>query len=179
MTRRLGGALLWTLVPVLIVFAATACSRGSSVSPVSSSAVSLAPSPAGDTLARTDPAVWAAVRFEQTRCSWDWRRPLTAYVAAQQPLATPQYRGQLAAEIDAVSWLGEVVAARQQVTCTVSAPHRLVGAPSTATSVYVRMSVTEQVTSTLGSFTGGGRTASWLVRRINGRWLVAGTFTGG
>jgi hypothetical protein len=182
MTRGLHGALIWTLVLVLIVLAMTGCTRSEAASSLSTSAttsVPLAPSPASNALARTDPAVWAAVRFEQAHCSWDWRQPRVAYVAAQQALATPRYGTQLATQADPVAWRNEVVADRQQVTCTVSAPHRLVGAPSTATSVYVRMSVAEQVSSTMGGFDGGDSIASWQVQRVASRWLVTGTFTGG
>lgn len=78
-----------------------------------------------------------------------------------------------------MSWRTEVVAGQQIVACTISSAHRLIGAPSTSTSVYTRMSVTEQVTSTMGSFTGGHRIVSWLVQRVQGHWLVAGTFDGG
>ena len=182
MTHRLSGALIWTLVLVLIVLAVAGCSRREETSPPPSPpapAVSLAPSAAGTALARTDPAVWAAVRFEQAHCSWDWRRPLAGYVAAQQELATARYGQQLAVAADPVSWRHEVLADHQQVSCTVSAAHRLVGAASTSTRVYVRMSVAEQITSTMGSFAGGDSIASWLVQRVAGRWLVAGTFTGG
>lgn len=179
--HRLVAALLWTLVLVLLVLPLAGCARstGSSTSPSSPPAVTLAPSAAVTGLARTDPAVWAAVRFEQAHCSWDWRRPLRAYVATQQALAAPIYGQQIAATADAVSWRHEVVAGRQQVTCTVSEAHRLVGAPSTSSTVYVRMSVAEQVTSTMGDFAGGDKIASWLVQRVGGRWLVAGTFDGG
>ena len=181
MTHRLTAALLWTLVLVLLVLPMAGCSRssGSPTAPSAPPAVTLAPPPVGTRLARIDPAVWAAARFEQAHCSWDWRRPLAAYVAAQQALATPAYGKLLAAAADPASWHDEVVAGKQQVTCTVSAPHRLVGAPSTSTSVYVRMSVAEHVTSMMGSFDGGARIASWLVQRVDGRWLVAGTFDGG
>ena len=182
-THRLSGALIWTLVLVLIVLAAAGCTGSDETSTTPSPpapAVSPAPSAAGTALARTDDlAVWAAVRFEQAHCSWDWRRPLAGYVAAQQELATARYGQQLAAGADPVSWRHEVLSDRQQVSCTVSAAHRLAGAASTSTRVYVRMSVAEQITSTMGSFAGGDRIASWLVQRVAGRWLVAGTFTGG
>jgi hypothetical protein len=181
MTRRLTAALLWTLVLVLLVLPIAGCSRSSSSSPVPSAspAVTLPPSPVSTDLARTDPAAWAAARFEQARCSWDWHRPRAAYVAAQQALATPGYGKKLAATADPTSWREEVVAGKQEVTCTVGAPHRLVGAPVTSTSVYVRMSVAEHVTSMMGSFDTGARIASWVVQRVDGRWMVAGTFDGG
>ena len=179
MTHRLSGALIWTLVLVLIVLAVAGCSRRDETSTTPSPpAPAVSPTPAS-VVARTDPAVWAAVRFEQAHCSWDWRRPLAGYVAAQQALATARYGQQLAVAADPVSWRHEVLADRQQVNCTVSAAHRLVGAASTSTSVYVRMSVAEQITSTMGSFAGGDSIASWLVQRVAGQWLVAGTFTGG
>jgi hypothetical protein len=181
MTRRLSDALVWTLVLVLIVLAMTGCARSgaTSTSTLSTSAAAPAPEPTSTEPASTDPAVWAAVRFGQAQCSWDWRRPRLVYVAALQALATPSYGAQLASQVDPVAWQREVVAGRQQVSCTVSAPRRLLGAPSTAASVYVRMSVTEQVSSALGTFVGGDRIASWLVQRVAGRWLVAGTFSGG
>jgi hypothetical protein len=181
MTQRIGAAVIWALVLVLVVFPLAGCPRSQTTSTTSSrsSAVSLAPSPAADSLARTDPAVWAAVRFEQAHCSWDWRRPLQTYIAAQQALATLGYGRQLAAAADPASWQQEVVVGKQQVRCTVSAPTRLGGAPSTSTSVYVRMSVHEHVTSTMGSFDGGARIASWFVSLVDGRWLVAGAFIGG
>ena len=181
-THRLSGALIWTLVLVLIVLAVAGCSRRDETSTTPSPAapaVSPAPTAVGNDPVRADRAVWAAVRFEHAHCSWDWRRPLAGYVAAQQALATPAYGEQLAAAADPVSWRHEVLADHQQVSCTVSAAHRLAGAPSTSTTVYVRMSVAEQITSTMGSFAGGDSIASWLVQRVAGRWLVAGTFTGG
>ncbi len=178
---RVLAALVWTLVFIVLALPLAGCARsaGSSTSTSSPPAVTLAPSAAASGLARTDPAVWAAVRFEQAHCSWDWRRPLGVYVAAQQQLATPAYGQQIAATADPVSWRQEVVVGQQQVTCTVSQAHRLVGAPSTSSTVYVRMSVAEQVTSTLGDFAGGDKITSWLVQRVAGRWLVAGTFDGG
>lgn len=178
---RVVAALVWTLVIVVLVLPLAGCARSAApaTSPSSPPAVTLAPSAAATGLASTDPAVWAAVRFEQAHCSWDWRRPLVSYVAAQQQLATAAYGQHVAAIADPVSWRQEVVAGRQQVTCTVSAAHRLVGAPSTSSTVYVRMSVAEQVTSTMGDFAGGDKIASWLVQRVDGRWLVAGTFDGG
>lgn len=181
MTHRVTNSMLWWLLLVLIVLAMTGCSASStsSATPSSPAAVTLAPAPASGGLARTDPAVWAAVRFEQVHCAWDWRHPLADYVTAQQALATPAYGKQLAAGADPTSWRKEVVAGQQQVTCTVSTPHRLVGAPSTSTSVYVRMSVDEQITSTMGSFDGGQSIASWRVQNTAGLWLVAGPFQGG
>ena len=65
------------------------------------------------------------------------------------------------------------------MTCVVSGAARFADAPTTATAVYVRMTVNSEITSTLGTFAGGQRTASWLVRRVGGRWLVAGSFEGG
>lgn len=182
MTHRLTNSMLWWLLLALLVLAMTGCSASATSSATPSSpppVVTLAPAPAGAGLARTDPAVWAAVRFEQVHCTWDWRHPLAAYVTAQQSLATPAYGKQLAAAADPTSWRKEVVAGQQQVTCTVSRPHRLVGAPSTSTSVYVRMSVNEQITSTMGSFDGGQSIVSWRVANIAGQWLVAGPFQGG
>lgn len=181
MTHRLAGSLLWPLLIALLVLAMTGCSRvpTSSTSSSAPPAVTLAPSPASARLAQTDPAVWAAVLFERAHCAWDWRRPLTAYIAAQQALAIPAYGNQLAARTDPVSWRREVVAGRQQVTCTVSRAQRLVGAPSTSTTVYVRMSVEEQVTSAMGSFDGGPKLAAWRVELVDRHWLVAGSFEGG
>src|SRR4051794_34182679 len=136
MTQRIGAAVIWALILVLVVLPMAGCSRSQTTSRTStrSSAVSLAPSPAADSLAHTDPAVWAAVRFEQAHCSWDWRRRLQTYIAAQQALASAVYGHQLAAAADPASWRQEVVAGRQQVRCTVSAPTRLGDAPSTSTS---------------------------------------------
>ena len=51
--------------------------------------------------------------------------------------------------------------------------------PATAAAVYVRITVDSEITSTLGTFAGSQRIASWLVRRAGGRWLVAGSFEGG
>ncbi len=182
MTHRISAAVIWALVLLVVLLPLAGCSRSQTTSTTSttrSSAVSLAASPAADSLARTDPAVWAAVRFEQAHCSWDWRQPRQTYIAAQQALATAAYGRQLAADADPASWRQEVVAGKQQVRCTVTAPTRLGGAPSTSTSVYVRMSVREHVTSTMGSFDGGDKIASWLVSLVDGHWLVAGTFAGG
>ncbi len=183
MTRRLhvhrrGDALVWTLLLLLIFLVVTGCarSRATSTAPAAASTSTVTPAP---TPASIDPAVWAAVRFQQAQCSWDWRRPRLVYVTALQALASPPYATQLAARVDPVAWQREVVAGRQQVSCTVTAPHRLLGAPSTPAIVYVRMSVAEQVSSTMGTFDGGNRIVSWLVQHIAGRWLVAGTFSGG
>jgi hypothetical protein len=181
MTHRLAGALVWTIVLMLLTVALTGCSRSGAASPATTPSLSpsLAPAPVSSTLARTDPAVWAAVRFEQAYCGWDWRRPQATYVAQQQQLATPQFGVQLAADADPVSWREEVVAEQQQVTCTISQAERLVGAPSTDIAVYVRMNVEEQVNSTMGSFDAGQKLASWRVQRSGGQWLVAGSFEGG
>jgi hypothetical protein len=181
MTHRLASTLMWALVLMLIAAALTGCSRAGSSSPTSSvpAVPSLAPTPADTALAHTDPAVWAAVRFEQAYCSWDWRRPQASYVAEQQELTTPEFATQLAAAADPVSWRDEVVAEHQQVTCTASDAQRLVGAPTSATTVYVRMDVDEQVSSTMGSFDAGQKVASWRVERSGGQWLVAGSFEGG
>jgi hypothetical protein len=181
MTQRLASTLTWALVLMLIAVALTGCSRAASSSsaPSAPAAVSLAPTPANSALAHTDPAVWAAVRFEQAYCTWDWRQPQASYVAGQRQLATPEFGTQLASAADPVSWREEVVADHQQVTCTVSQAQRLVGAPTTATAVYVRMSVDEQVSSTMGSFDAGQKVASWRVERRGGQWLVAGSFEGG
>jgi len=181
MTHRLAGALAWTIVLMLLAAALTGCSHGSDTSPVVAPSLSpsLAPTPVSSPLARSDPAVWAAVRFEQAYCAWDWRRPQASYVNQQQQLATPQFGVQLAADADPVSWREEVVAEQQQVTCTITQAQRLVGAPSTATAVYVRMNVDEHVNSTMGSFDAGQKLASWRVQDRGGQWLVAGSFEGG
>lgn len=142
-------------------------------------AVTLAPSPIATSQIGHDPALAAAVHFEQRHCAWTWRRPLTAYVAAQRSLATTEFGRQLAAAADPGSWHREVILGRQVVTCSVTAAHRLVGAPSTSTSVYTRLAVAEHVTSTMGSFAGGERLASLRVQLVDGRWLVAGPYTGG
>lgn len=183
MRCRLAGTLTWVLLLALTLTVAGCTSGGGSsadvTDPPSSPAVSLAPRAVPSSLARTDPAVWAAVRFEQAHCSWNWKQPLASYVAAQRALATAQYGRQLAAEADPVSWRQEVIAGQQTVTCSVTAAHRLVGAPTSPTLVYTRLTITENVTSTLGSFSGGERLVSLRVQLVDGRWLVAGPYTGG
>lgn len=146
----------------------------------SPSAVTLAPAPVSSTgAAAADPAVWAAVRFEQAHCAWDYRQPLAAYVAAQRALATAAYGRELAAETDTASWRQEVVAGRQVVTCDVTDARRLVGAPSTATTVYTRLTASAHITSSMGSFDAGDRLVSLRVELVDGHWLVAGPYTGG
>lgn len=183
LAHRVTGAVMWTLLLCLIALAVTSCRRASAPFPVQrSTTTTTTMTPAAATSSptpRVDPAVGAAVGFEQRWCSWTWRTPRASYVAAQQQLATPGYARELAAASDPVSWRREVVAGRQTVTCTITAAQRLIGAPSTSTSVYVRMSAAEQITSTLGSFSGGTRIVSWLVRLVDDRWLVAAAFNGG
>lgn len=179
---RMAGAALQALLLLVLVLALASCSRASAPTPRSmrwSASTLLAPAPVSSTLARSDPAVWAAVRFERVHCAWDWHQTRRAYLAAQQQLATPAYAAQLAAASDPAAWQHGVVAQKQTVTCTVSAAHRVVGAPATSSTVYARMTVNTEITSTLGSFVGGQRIASWLVQRVAGRWLVAGSFEGG
>lgn len=181
MTHRLVSALTWTIVLMLLAAALTGCSRTGDTSPAPAPSLgpTVAPTPVRSALAQSDPAVWAAVLFEQAYCTWDWRRPQATYVAQQQQLATPQFGVQLAAGSDPVSWREEVVAEQQQVTCTITQAQRLVGAPSTATAVYVRMTVDEHVNSTMGSLDAGQKLASWRIQRSGGQWLVAGSFEGG
>lgn len=183
MRCRLAGTLTWVLLLVLTLTVAGCTSAGGDsadvTDPPSSPAVSLAPSAVPGSLARTDPAVWAAVRFEQAHCSWTWTQPLAGYVTAQRALATTQYGQQLAAAADPVSWREEVVTGRQTVTCSITAAHRLVGAPTSPTSVYTRLTTTEHITSALGDFSGGERLVSLHVQLADGRWLVAGPYTGG
>jgi hypothetical protein len=141
--------------------------------------LTLAPSAVPTTPAGTDPALWAAVKFERAHCTWDWRQPMATYIRSQQSLATPAYAKQIAAAADPVAWRGQVVATKQTVTCSVTGRTRVVNAPNTARAVYVRVTVEEHVTSTMGTFDGGVQIASWLLRRIGDQWLVAGTFEGG
>jgi hypothetical protein len=181
MTQRLAGALTWMVVLMLLAIALTGCSRseGRRAATVPSGTHSLTPTAANNTLTSNDPAVEAAVRFEQASCTWDWHRPQASYIAQQQQLATPQFGVQLAAAADPVSWHEEVVAGQQQVRCTITQAQRLQGAPSTPTSAYVRMNVDELVDSALGSFDAGQKLASWRVQQLSGVWLVAGSFEGG
>lgn len=190
MTRPVGSAVLSTVVLVLIALAVSGCSRGGGATGPEGAVVargrttmSRTPGPQVTGPATTDEAVRAAVRFELAHCGWDWRQPLAGYLAAQQAFATPRFDATLAAAADPVSWRKEVLAERQQVTCRVGGARRLPGAPQTPTVAYVRMGVTEQVTSTRGSFVAGHGIASWLVCREpgdhGGRWLVDGPFNGG
>lgn len=117
--------------------------------------------------------------FEQAHCGWDWHESQRAYLAGQRKLATAPYGAQLAAAADPTSWQQGVIDQKQTVTCVISGAARFADAPAAAAAVYVRMTVNSEITSTLGTFAGGQRTASWLVRRVGGRWLVAGSFEGG
>lgn len=139
----------------------------------------LAPSPVSASPVSADPALQAAVLFEQAHCGWDWHESQRAYLAGQQQLATASYGAQLAAAADPTSWQHGVIEQKQTVTCVISGAARFADAPATTTAVYVRMTVNSEITSTLGTFAGGQRIASWLVRRVGGRWLVAGSFDGG
>jgi hypothetical protein len=165
---------------LLMITAVTGCGRrpadGQYLSLSSSASV---PAPAQTDLAHRDPAVWAAVKFELAHCQWDWRSPMAAYVGAQKDYASPEYGQQLAVAVDPTSWQQEVVKEQQVVTCAVSAPRRVLNAPSTASQVYVRMTAVSHITSTLGSFEAGDSTASWVVRLVDGHWLVTGPFEGG
>lgn len=182
-THRVSATIVWVLLLSLVVLAMAGCSLRSATTSSSSStaarSAALAPSPVPTRQLAGDPALAAAVAFERAHCAWTWRQPMASYVAAQQVLATPAYRSRIAAEADPVSWRTEVVAEQQSVTCTVSAAHRLVGAPSTSTRVYTRLTVTEHITSTMGNFTGGQQLVSWLVQLVDGHWLVAVPFSGG
>lgn len=149
----------------------TAGQSGPSTAPASTSAASSA--------AAADPAVAAAVAFQLAHCQWDWRSGRPAYLAAQQSLATAEYGQQLAANVNPVSWEQEVVAERQTVTCAVDTARRVPNAPSTPTRVYVRITSTSHVVSTLGSFDTGTALAAWVVDLVSGSWLVSGTFEGG
>lgn len=174
-------ALLLVLL-VLVVTAVTGCAAhaGSGPSRAAPARLSLlAPSPVRGGPAQRDPAVWAAVVFERAHCAWDWHETPQAYLGRQQKLATAGYAARLAAASDPVSWRNVVVAQKQTVTCTIVGPSRVVGAPSTADTVYVRMTVNTEITSTLGTFAVAQQIASWLVARTGRGWLVAGSFEGG
>lgn len=146
---------------------------GPSTGPASTSAAATSASTA------VDPAVAAAVAFQLAHCQWDWRSGRPAYLAAQQSLATGEYGQQLAATVNPVSWDQEVVAERQTVTCAMDTARRVPNAPSTPTRVYVRITSTSHVVSTLGSFDTGTALAAWVVDLVSGSWLVSGTFEGG
>ena len=183
---RLTSAAVSALVLVLLVVALTGCAsttadttKATVATPADARSTLLAPSPAPSGLARTDPPVWAAVGFERAHCAWNWHQTQQRYLAGQQALATASYGKQLAAAADPVSWRDTVVGQKQTVTCTVSDAVRDVDAPTTATAVYIRMSVNTQITSTLGTFAGGEQIASWLVVRTAAGWRVAGSFEGG
>jgi hypothetical protein len=178
MTVRLARSALLLAVLILMPVAVTGCVRGAAPTPASTSSSPSSPA-VGGYLSQTDPAAWAGVQFQLAHCRWDWRQPLAVYVGAQRAFATPAYGVQLASLADPVSWQVEVVAEQQLVTCTVRDPRRVPNAPSTSTSVYVRMTVASHVVSTRGSFDTGTTTASWRVDLVAGKWLVAGPFTGG
>lgn len=181
---RVTSAAVYTLLMLAIVLALTGCSRSSTpaprAQPVSQprTPVRITP-PAAPNPASAEPAVAAAVRFERAHCAWNWREPRQTYVSAQQKLATPAYAAHLAAASDPTSWRDGVVAQKQTVACTISDAARAVDAPSTSSTVYVRMTVNTEITSTLGTFAGGQRIDSWLMRRVANHWLVSGTFEGG
>jgi hypothetical protein len=185
MTRsRLATTVLYALLLTVVVLPLASCSRSParpapSVSSPAPSSTLLAPPPVSAALAHTDPAVGAAVLFEQAHCAWDWHQTRQAYLVGQQRLATSDYVARLAAASDPIAWRDGVVAQKQTVACTVSGAHRAVGAPSTARTVYARMTVNTEVTSTLGTFASGPRIVAWLVELVAGRWLVAGSFEGG
>jgi hypothetical protein len=186
MTRsRRARATRYKLLLLVLILPLASCSRAPARAPAVSgtsaapSATMLVPPAVSSALERADPAVWAGVLFERAHCAWDWHQTQHAYLAAQQQLTTHGYAAQLAAESDATAWRNGVVAQKQTVICTVSDAHRAGGAPSTSSTVYVRMTVNTEITSTLGTFTGGPRIESWLVRRVTDRWLVAGSFEGG
>jgi hypothetical protein len=183
-TSAVVSALLLALCVVVLVGCATSSSPASpgqrSASSARADAVTpLAPLPAPTGLARTDPALWAAVQFERAHCAWNWHQTRQAYVAGQQALATASYGRQVAAASDPVSWRDQVMGQKQTVICIVSDAVRDLDAPTTGTAVYVRMSVNTQITSTLGTFAGGEQIASWLVVRTAAGWQVAGSFEGG
>lgn len=182
MSVRLARSALLLAILVLLLVPLTGCHAGgqpASGPSTATAAVALALSPAGSGLSRSDPAVWAAVQFELAHCRWDWRQPQAAYVAMQRLYATAAYGAQLAGSADTGSWQNEVVAEHQVVTCTVTSAHRTIGAPSTATHVYVRMTASAQISSSQGDFTAGDASASWLVVLTSGHWLVSGPFEGG
>lgn len=181
---RVTSAAVYTLLMLALVLALTGCSLGSTPSRATRPVhpprpVSRTTAPAVITHSSSEPAVVAAVLFERAHCAWNWHEPRQAYLSAQQRLATSTYAAQLAAASDPTSWRDGVVAQKQTVACTVSDAARAVDAPSSASTVYVRMTVNTEITSTLGTFAGGQRIDSWLLRRVANRWLVAGTFEGG
>lgn len=127
----------------------------------------------------TDPAIDSAAAFQLAHCQWDWRTGQQAYLAAQQSRATGEYAAQLATTTNPASWEQEVVGQRQIVTCAVDTARRVPNAPSTSTRVYVRITSTSHVVSTLGSFDTGTTLSAWVVDLVSGSWLVSGTFEGG
>lgn len=180
---RLTSTAVSVLLLLLLILALTGCASSQTAPrrPTASSTrpTLLAPTPASTALARTDPAVWAAVQFEQAHCAWSWRQSRQSYLAGQQKLATPAYAAQLAAASDPVTWRNLVQVQKQTVTCTVSDAARDTDAPSSPTTVYARMALDTEITSTLGTFAGGQRIAFWLVTRTASGWRVAGSFEGG
>ena len=184
-TRLASAAVYVLLLLVLLLLVSCSSTRVSAESAVrstrsaGSSLTLLAPSPVSAAQISSDPALQAAVLFEQAHCGWDWHESQRAYLHGQQKLATATYGAQLAAAADPTSWQQGVIDVKQTVTCVIGGVARFDGAPATAAAVYVRMTVNSEITSTVGTFAGGQRIASWLVRRVGGRWLVAGSFEGG
>ena len=183
-TRLASWTVRFLLLLILLPLASCSSSAQSPTSAVPStrstvSSTLLAPSPVSVAQVSSDPALQVAVLFERAHCGWDWHEIQRDYLAGQQKLATETYGTQLAAAADPTSWQQGVLGEKQTVTCVVSGAARFDDAPTTATAVYVQMTVNSEITSTLGTFAGGQRTASWLVRRVGGRWLVAGSFEGG
>ena len=172
--------LLLVLLPLVSCSSAPAPAKSAVRSNRSADSLTLlAPSPVSAAQISSDPALQAAVLFEQAHCGWDWHESQRAYLHGQQRLATATYGAQLAAAADPTSWQQGVIDQKQTVTCVIGGAARFDGAPSTAAAVYVRMTVNSEITSTVGTFAGGQRIASWLVRRVGGRWMVAGSFEGG
>lgn len=124
-------------------------------------------------------AVAAAMRYQLAHCAWDWHTPFAAHLAAETSLATPGYARRLRAQADPVTWQAEVVGQRQTVSCTVLDARLALGAPDDAVTAYVRLVVLMHVTSVRGSFDTGELSATCLMRRVDGQWLVNGPFEGG
>lgn len=171
---------------IAAAIAFSACSPGTD--PVDRPHLKQTSSPPGPAAGSADPAtaptggsaaVAAAVHYELVHCSWDWRMSFADHLAAETALATPAFGSRLRSQADPLSWRREVIAQQQRVTCTVLDARLALDAPNTPSSAFVRLIVLMHIESSRGSFDTGELTATCLVRRIGGRWLVDGPFQGG